>query len=98
VAAGEQRLLVEHREAHVDGHGLLVGVLDLGLGQRRAAVDAPVHRLGALVDVAALDDAPQRADDVGLEAEVHGQVGRSQSPKHAQALEVAPLAVHLRPA
>ena len=52
---------VSDRERDVDGRRGAVFVLDLGLGQRRAAVDAPVHRLGALVQIAALvDRAPAR--------------------------------------
>gem|GEM_PF-2438119 len=95
VAAGEQCLLVQHLEAHVDGHGGLVGVLHLGLGERRAAVDAPVHRLAALVDVAALKDARERAHDIRLEAVIHGEIRVIPGAEHAQALEVGALAVHL---
>ena len=95
VAAGEEGLLVQDRKAHIDGDGLLVGVLHLRLRQGRAAVDAPMHRLVALVDMAVGQDHPQGADDVGLESEVHGQVGIRPVPQHPQALEVAALAVHL---
>ena len=52
----------------------MVLVLDLGFGQRRAAVDAPVHRLLALVDEAALDELAERARDVRLIPRVHRQV------------------------
>ena len=54
------------RELHVDRRRGVRLVLDLGLGQRRAAVDAPVHRLLALVDHALLDEPAQRAHDGGL--------------------------------
>jgi hypothetical protein len=40
-------LLGRERKADIDGDVGLVGVLDLGLGQRRAAVEAPVDRLQA---------------------------------------------------
>ena len=72
VTAGEEGLLVEDREADVDGDGLLVGVFHLGLRQGGTAVDAPVHRLVALLDMAVGQDHAQGADDVGLEVEVHG--------------------------
>ena len=52
----------------------MVAVLDLGLGQRGAAVDAPVHRLLALVDEALLDEATERAGDVRLVAGAHRDV------------------------
>ncbi len=49
------------RETHPDRRAGVVLVFDLGLGQRGAVLDAPVHRLEALVDVAVvqeLDEAP----------------------------------------
>ena len=50
------------REGHVDrGRGAVL-VLDLGFGERRAAVDAPVHGLQAPVEQAVLPDAAERAD------------------------------------
>ena len=95
VAAAEQPLLVEHLEAHVDGVGLLVLVLHLRLGQRRAAIGAPVNRLVAFDHMAVGHDPPERTDDVGLEPVVHGQVRIVPVPQHAQAHEVRALAVHL---
>ncbi len=70
---------------------LAVVVLDLELGQRRAAVEAPVHRLQAAVDEAALDDPLQHADLAGLVAEVHGPVRMVPVAEHADALEVGHL-------
>ncbi len=95
VTAGEEGLLVQDREADVDGDGLLVGVFHLGLRESGTAVDAPVHRLVAFLDMAVGQDHPQGADDVGLEVEVHGQVGVLPVAKDPQALEVAALAIHL---
>ncbi len=95
VAAREDGFLVQHPEAYVDGDGFLVRVFHLRLCQGRAAVDAPVHRLVALVHVAVGDDAAQSANDVGLEAEVHGEVGVIPVAQHSQTLEVLSLAVHL---
>ena len=74
---------------------LAVLVLDLGLGQRRAAVEAPVHRLQAAVDVALLQQLAERADLVGLVAEGHRQVGIVPVAEHAEALEVRLLPLDL---
>ena len=63
-----------HREV-----GLVV-IFDLGLGQRRAAVEAPVHRLQATEHVARVIDLAQRADLVSLIARRHRQYGFSHSP------------------
>ena len=88
VEAASELDAVGHREADVDRRRGLVLVLDLGLGECRAAVDAPVHRLGALVEVAGPLDLPQHAQGVGLELEVHGAVGVVPVAQHAQADEV----------
>ena len=86
---------VDDRKTHIDGERLLVLVLDLGLCQRGAAVGTPVHRLGALADMAICGDAPQRADDVGLLGEIHRQVGIVPVTEHTQSLEVDTLPVDL---
>ncbi len=88
---GGQRGTVGSEEGDVDRRRLAVGVLDLELGQRRAAVEAPVHRLQPAVDEAALDDALQDADLAGLVAEVHGPVRMLPVAEHADALEVGHL-------
>ncbi|MNO90977.1 hypothetical protein D3C76_825110 [compost metagenome] len=75
-------------EADVDGRGFLVGVLDFRLGQRRTAVEAPVHRLQALEHEALLDHFGQRADLAGLVGEGHGLVRVVPLAEHAQADEV----------
>ncbi|MNZ73879.1 hypothetical protein D3C78_923070 [compost metagenome] len=82
-------------EGDVDGVGLLVLVLDLGLGQRRAAVEAPVDRLEALEHEAALDHLGQGADLAGLVGEVHGLVRVAPVAEHAEADEVGLLALDL---
>ena len=66
----------------------MILVLDLGLGQRRAAVDAPVHRLLALVDQALLDEPAERARDRRLVLEVHRQVRRVPRAEDAEPLEL----------
>ena len=84
-----RRGFVGERERDVDRRRRVVLVLDLGLGQRRAAVDAPVHRLLALVDQAALDELAERARDGRLVLEVHRQVGMRPVAEDAEALELA---------
>ena len=92
-----ERLDVRERKAHVDGGRVLVLVLDLGLGQGRTAVDAPVHGFGALDEVTVGNDLPQRSHDVRLEGGIHGEVRLLPIAEHAQALEVRPLPRHLLP-
>ncbi len=82
-------------EPYIDGIRGLVLILHLGFRQRGAAVHAPVHRLAALHQVAVGDDLAEGAQDVGLEPEVHGQVGAVPVAQHAQAHEVGLLARHL---
>jgi hypothetical protein len=82
-------------KADVDRRRLLVLVFDLGLRQRRAAVEAPVHRLQALEQVAGPVQVADRADLVGLVAEGHGQVGIAPVAEHAEADEILLLPLHL---
>ncbi len=95
MAAFDEQTLVHCLKAHIDGRRGLVLVLHLGLGQRRAAIGTPVHGLEALVQVAVLDDPPQGADDIRLEAVIHRQIGIIPVAEDAQALEVPALAIHL---
>ena len=79
----------------IDRRRLFVGVFDLRLGQRRAAVETPVHGFGAAQQMPAFDDLRQRAQHVGLEAEIHRPVRVFPVAEHAQALEIAALDVDL---
>ena len=82
---------IDDAEFHVHrGRGLVL-VFDLGLGQRRAAIEAPVDRLGTLIKVSVADDVAERADLLSLEARVHGQVRTVPVAEHAEALELAAL-------
>ncbi|MCY1405763.1 hypothetical protein D9M71_210090 [compost metagenome] len=95
-AEGRSQLVgVFDREGHVDGVGLLVGVLHLGLSQGRAAIEAPIHRLQALEHEAVLDHLGQGADLACLVGEGHGLVGVAPVAQHAQADEVGLLALDL---
>uniref|UniRef100_A0A0N5A5U6 NAD-specific glutamate dehydrogenase n=1 Tax=Parastrongyloides trichosuri TaxID=131310 RepID=A0A0N5A5U6_PARTI len=82
-----QPRFVGHVEGHVDGLGLLVGVFDLGFGQGRTAIEAPVHGLEALEHETVLDHFGQGADFAGFVGEVHGLVGVVPVTQHAQADE-----------
>ena len=66
----------------------MIFVFDFGFGERRAAMDAPVHRLLALVDKLLLDELTERAYDVRLVPERHRQVRVVPLAKHAEALEL----------
>ncbi|MNF70748.1 hypothetical protein D3C84_526710 [compost metagenome] len=85
---GGQLGLIGDLEGDVDGSGLLVGVFDFRLGQRRAAIEAPVHRLEALEHEATLDHLGQGADFTGFVGEAHGLVGVGPVAQHAQANEL----------
>ncbi|MEF8735105.1 MAG: hypothetical protein V5B35_00330 [Candidatus Accumulibacter necessarius] len=84
-----------HLESDIDRRRGLVFVFDLGFGQRRAAVETPVDRLEALVEVALLEDGTERTDFVGLGLEVHRQVGIVPGAENAEADEVLLLALDL---
>ena len=79
-------------KGHIQRGAFFVLVLNLKFCERRAAIKAPVHRLQATVDKAALHDAFERADFIGLVAEIHGAVRVVPLAQHAQALEVGHLA------
>ena len=66
----------------------MIGVLDLCFSKRGAAMDAPVHRLLALVDEALLDELPERPRDGALILVVHRQVQVVPVADHEQALEL----------
>ena len=69
----------------------VVGVLDLGFGQRGAVVDAPVNRLESLVDEAFLEEGVEILDDLGLVPLGHGGVGVVKVAEDADALELIAL-------
>ena len=91
----QQAFRVDRGKQHVDGRRGLVLVLDLGLGQRRTAVETPVHRLGALLQVATLDDGGQRADHIRLVKETLCGVGIVPVAEHAHAAKTVALKVDL---
>ena len=72
---------------------MCVLVLDLGLGQGGAVVDAPVDRLEAAVDEAFLEEAVEGLQRAGLVVAGHGLVGRLPAAEAANALELFGLQV-----
>ena len=78
-------------ELHVDAGRPLVLVLDLGLGQRRLAVHAPMHGLQTLVHGAPTDEAPELPHDRRLVGRLHRDVGMLPVAEDAEALEFFPL-------
>ncbi len=86
---------VHDAKRHINGRRMMRLVFDLGLRQRRAAIQAPVHRLGAQIDMAVGDDLAQRADLLGLVLRIHRHVGPVPVAEHAESLEIPPLQVEL---
>nr|GEU28492.1 hypothetical protein [Tanacetum cinerariifolium] len=82
-------------EADVDGRIALLVVFHFRLGQRRLAVEAPVHRFQAAVHIAFFQQLAERAQFVGLVRVVHGQIRILPLAQHAQADKVLALAVDL---
>ena len=80
--------VVGQLEADIDGIALVLGVLDLSLGQGGAVLGAPVHGLHALVDVALLGHLAEDLDLAGLKLGAQGQVGVLKVALHAQTLEL----------
>ncbi len=70
-------------------------ILDLGLGERGAVVDAPVDRLQAAIDKAFFEKAVKGLEGAGLVIAGHGLVGLVPAAKAADALELRGLQVHV---
>ena len=83
------------RKSHVDRKIGAIHVFDLGLGERRAAIEAPVHRFQAAIDKTFLQHLAERADLIGLALERHRGVEVVPVAEHAQALEVLFLSLDL---
>ena len=90
-----QRSVVEHLEADIDGWRVFVLVFHFGFGQRRAAVQTPVNRLGATEQIAVVMDRAKGANNVRLGVEIHGLVRLVPIAEHAQSHEVGLLAFDL---
>ena len=85
--------LARQLEADVDGRARLVGVFDLGLGERGVAVLAPMDRLVAAVHHAAVEHGLEGLDVGGVVLVVEREVGVVPIAQNAQALEALALQV-----
>ncbi len=83
------------RETHVHRDVGFVLIFDFRFGKRRAAIEAPVHRLQTAEHVACVVDFPQSADFVGLGDRIHRGVWVFPFTENAQAHEVFALFVDL---
>ena len=70
-------------------------VLDLGLGQGGAVVDAPVDRLEPAIDEAFLKEAVKGFESAGFVVAGHGLVGRVPAAEAADALELRGLQIDI---
>ena len=64
-------------------------VFDLGFGERRLVVDAPVDGPPAFVNITTLDEAPEQPRRLGLVSLRHRQVRVVPLAENAEPLEVA---------
>ena len=78
-----------HLKAHEDGGARLIGVLDLGLGQRGVAVLAPVNRLVAAIDHALIEHGLEDLDVGGIMLVIERQIGVVPVAEHAQTTETS---------
>ena len=79
--------LGSHLKAHEDGRARLVGVLNLGLGQRGMAVLAPVNRLVAAIDHTLIEHGLKDLDVGGIVLVIERQVGIVPVAEHTQTTE-----------
>jgi hypothetical protein len=91
-SSGVERIGVAgERVAHIDaGAGVLL-VLDFGIGERGAVVDAPIDRLEAAIDEAGFEEAVEGFEDARFVGARHGAVGIVPAAEDAEADELAGL-------
>src|SRR3984957_6263174 len=80
--------------ANPDRWAGMVFVLHLGLSQRRAVIDAPVHRLQSAIGVAFVKEREKSIRDASLVLRAHREIWLVPLAENAQALEIAPMLVH----
>ena len=76
-----------HLKANEDRGARLVGVLDLGLGQRGVAVLAPVNRLVTAIDHALIEHGLEDLDVGGIMLVIERQIGVVPVAEHTQTAE-----------
>lgn len=81
-----------HLEAHEDGGARLVGVLNLGLGERGVAVLAPVNGLVTTIDHALVEHGLEDLDVGGVMLVIERQIRVVPVAKHAKATGSRPSA------
>ena len=81
------------RERHVDRRRNVIAVLDFGFRQRRAAIEAPMHRAQSPVHVAVLDHLAQHADFGRVVLRRHREIRLEPIADHSQPPEVRALQV-----
>ena len=93
--AGQEIGSIVGKKTHVYGNRGLVFVFDFRFRQGRSAVQAPVDRLLAAIDMPAGEDLGERPDLVGLVAGRHGQVRPLPLAQHAEPPKILALAFDL---
>ena len=74
---------------------MLILIFHLGLGQGRAAIETPVHRLEAPGQVPTIDNFGQRPNDIGLKPKIHREVRMIPVSENAHADKIGFLRGHL---
>ena len=78
-------------KTHPDGGAGVVRIFDFGFGQGGAILDAPVDRLEAFINVAAVEEIDERASDYGLVMRAHGEIRIVPLAQDAETLEIGAL-------
>jgi hypothetical protein len=73
----------------------VVFVLDLGFGQGRAVVNAPVDRLQSFIYVAAVEKLDEGAGDDRFVVRAHSEIGLVPPAEHAQTDKILTLKIHV---
>ena len=91
----EFALVVCHFKVDIGRHDRVVLILNLGFGQRRLVVRAPVHRLEALIDIPLFGHLAEHFHLTGLKGRLHREIGLIPIPQNPQALELLALVVDI---
>src|SRR4029079_18849405 len=83
-------------EAHIDSCVSASRVLHSRLGERRAAVETPMHRLQTLVDMAVTPDLREHTQLVSLVEGLHRHVRMTPATNAAEPQELDALSLDLR--
>ena len=95
VKLAQLALVIVHGEFDIDGGTGIILILNLGLGQRRLVLGAPVHGLQALIDITLFVHGTENLHFLGLKTGVHGLVGVLPVADDAHALESSHLNVDI---